>query len=119
MSSRLELARAVAQAVTALPGVDSMTPGPGVPVVTLSAHGQVPGVRGGGDRVTIAVVAGRLPLAPLVAAVEQTAVAVLAEHGDTRRVDVVIGDVTDAALRAVSTGYALVPASGGGERCLS
>ncbi|WP_144126539.1 hypothetical protein [Catellatospora sichuanensis] len=119
MSSRLELARAVAEAVTALPGVYSMTAGPGVPVVTLSAHGQVPGVRGSDERVTVAVVAARLPLAPVAAAVGQAAEAVLAERGDTRRVDVVIGDVTDTALRSASTGYALLPAPDGGERCLS
>ncbi|MEV0459201.1 hypothetical protein [Catellatospora methionotrophica] len=117
MSSRLELAQAVARAVTALPGVDSMTTGPGVPVVTLSAHGQVPGVRGSGDRVTVAVVAGRLPLSPVIAAVGRTAATVLFCHGDTRPVEIVVGDVTDAALRAAPTAYALVPAGGGGVRC--
>jgi hypothetical protein len=100
---RLELARAVADAVTALPQVRGLAAGPGVEIVTLGPQGRVLGVQGDAERVQVAIVAAELPLAPVVAAVAAAAAKVLRAQGDGRRVDVYVTDVSTSALRRLST----------------
>ena len=63
---RLEdIARAVADAVRAVPGVAGLSPGTGIEVSTQFSGGKVIGVRLTGDEVQVHIVAGRGPLPPI------------------------------------------------------
>lgn len=106
-TNRFDLARAVAVAVTALPQVEKLTAGHGVEVATVAPAGKVVGVRGDADRMMVNIVAAELPLAPVTAAVSTAVQQVLRAHGDSRRVDVYVDDVADAALRALSADRAV------------
>lgn len=95
---REDLARALAGAVTAVPGVAELSPGTSVEVSTLFANGKVVGVRLGDDTVEIHVVADRLPLPPVANEVARAARRVLAAAGVDAAVHVVIEDVVTSAL---------------------
>jgi hypothetical protein len=85
-------ADAVAAAVRGCPAVDDLCPGAWGGVVTYLAGRQVPGVRLAGDHLVISVRARwGVPAAELAAQV-RGAVAALA---GSRRIDVVVADVTD------------------------
>jgi hypothetical protein len=91
---RLEdVARSVAEAVMAVPGVAGLTPGPGVEVSTQFSGGKIVGVRLGGEQVEIHIRADRVPLPPIANEAVAAARRVLAATGDERRVLVVVDDV--------------------------
>ncbi|MBB5874219.1 hypothetical protein F4553_007653 [Allocatelliglobosispora scoriae] len=104
-ASRFEVARAVADAVAALPQVARLTAGGlhghGVEVATLIPGGRVVGVLGDADAVRVQIVAARLPLQPVIAAVTAAAAEVLRRYADDRPVEVFVADVSDEALRAL------------------
>ncbi len=95
---REDLALSVADAVLAVPGVAALHPGFGVEVSTLFSGGKVVGVRLSGETVQIYVTADRVPLQPVAEEAATAAGRVLAAAGDPRPVDIVIADVTDAAV---------------------
>jgi hypothetical protein len=95
---REDVARSVAEAVTAVPGVAGLTPGPGVEVSTQFSGGKVVGVRLGGEQVEIHIRADRMPLPPIAAEAIAAARRVLAAIGDERRVLVVVDDVVADAF---------------------
>ena len=95
---REDLARSVADAVTAVPGVAAMSPGSGVEVATLFAGGKVIGLRLGPDAVDVHIVADRVPLQPVADEAAEAARRVLAAAGDERSVRVVVEDVMMDAL---------------------
>jgi len=102
-----ELALAVRDAVTAVPGVRQVTAGSVVEVATQYPGGKVPGVRLAGDTVEVHVVVGRLPLQPVVRQARAAARAVLDGRGDHRPVTVVVVDVVDDAFTTADTNTAL------------
>ena len=95
---REDVARAVADAVTAVPGVAGLSPGSGVEVSTQFAGGKVVGVRLTGDEVEIHIVADQVPLGRVGDEAAAAARRVLTANGDTRPVIVVIDDVAAEAL---------------------
>ncbi|GEM_PF-6822518 len=90
---RADLARAVAPALQAVPGVARLMVGRGVEVATHHAGGKVAGVSLVGDRVLVCLVADRVPVHEVAARAAAAAEAVLARFGDTRVVDVVVDDL--------------------------
>jgi hypothetical protein len=100
LAERAALARAVAAAATAVPGVARLTGGGAVEAATLYPGGKVVGVVLDARAVTVHLVAGELPLAGLVARVRAAVAAVLAEVGATRDVDLVVEDLELPALPA-------------------
>jgi hypothetical protein len=92
-SVRLELAQAVAAAAAGVTGVAGLSPGPGVPIVTLGGADSVTGVRLTAERVEVHVVADRFPLPEVIAAVTEAVLAVLRGRGDQRDVFVRVEDV--------------------------
>jgi len=100
MVRREDIARAVADAVLAVPGVAGLSPGSGVEVSTQFSGGKVIGVRLTGDKVEVHIVADRIPLPPIANEAAAAARQVLAATGDDRPVVVVVDDiVTDALTR--------------------
>lgn len=95
---REDLALAVADAVTSVPGVARLSPGPGVEVATLFAGGKVIGLRLSGATVAVHIVADQGPLKPIAEEVAAAARRVLSAAGDGRPVTVVVEDVEAAAL---------------------
>jgi hypothetical protein len=95
---REDLAHAVADAVTAVPGVARLSPGSGVEVSTIYAGGKVVGLRLSGDVVAVHIVADRVPLQPVADEAAAAARRALTAAGDDRDVNVVIEDVEAAAL---------------------
>jgi hypothetical protein len=93
-----DVARAVAGATLAVPGVAALSPGPGVEVSTQFSGGKVVGVKLGGDEVSVRIAADRVPLPPVAAEVTASVRRVLLAMGDTRSVTVFIDDVTPGAL---------------------
>jgi hypothetical protein len=93
-----DVARAVAEAAMAVPGVAALTPGTGVEVSTQFSGGKVVGVRLHGDEVEIHIRADRVPLPAVGREVVAAARRVLAAAGDERRVLVVVDDVVLDAL---------------------
>jgi hypothetical protein len=93
-----DVARAVADAALAVPGVAGLSPGRGIEVSTQFAGGKVIGVRFTGDGVTVAIVADRVPLPRVAGDVTASVRLVLSAMGDGRPVTVVIDDVLPAAL---------------------
>lgn len=90
-TDRAALARAVAAAVAAVPGVARLSGGAGpVEVATLYPGGKVLGVRVAGGRIAVHVAAARLPLPPLVAEVRAAAERAAAGLGERRPVDVTV-----------------------------
>jgi hypothetical protein len=85
------LARSIADAVTAVPGVRRLTGG-AIEVATRFAGGKVLGVRLA-DTVEVHLVADLVPLPPVAEQAARAAKSVLAKTGDGRQVEVVIEDV--------------------------
>lgn len=90
---RATLAQAVAAGVLAVPGVARLSSGSGVEAATLYPGGKVVGVVADDQAVRVHVVAGRLPLAPLVQEVRAAVAIVLAGLGAARVVDLVVEDL--------------------------
>jgi hypothetical protein len=99
-----DVARAVADAALAVPGVASLSPGPGVEASTQFSGGKVVGVRLARDEVSVRIAADRVPLPPVAAEVTAAVRRVLASIGDDRPVTVFIDDVTAGALARRSSG---------------
>lgn len=101
-TDRVLVARAVADAVTALPQVAALTsnalPGHGVEVATLLPGGKIRGVHADDETVHVHIVAAEFPLPPVIAAATAAAEAALRERGDTRQVEIFVAEVTDSAL---------------------
>jgi hypothetical protein len=93
-----DVARAVADAVLAVPGVASLSPGRGIEVSTQFSGGKVIGVRLGADEVTVGIVADRVPLPDVANQVAASVRQVLSAMGDGRAVTVAIDDVAPEAL---------------------
>lgn len=102
-----ELALAVRDAVTAVPGVRQVRAGSAVEVATQYPGGKVSGVRVSGEMVEVHVVVGRLPLQPVVGQARAAARAVLDRYGDPRPVTVVVVDVADDAFAGADTNVSL------------
>jgi hypothetical protein len=90
---RATLAQAVAAGVLAVPGVARLSGGRGVEAATLYPGGKLVGVVADDQAVRVHVVAGRLPLGPLVQEVRAAVAIVLAGLGATRVVDLVVEDL--------------------------
>jgi len=90
---REDLARAVADAVTSVPGVVRLSPGTGIEVATLFAGGKVLGLRLSGDSVVVHIVTDRGPLPPIAEEAAAAARRVLLAAGDDRPVDIVVEDI--------------------------
>jgi hypothetical protein len=90
---RAILAQAVAAGVLAVPGVARLSGGRGVEAATLYPGGKVVGVVADDQAVRVHVVAGRLPLGPLVREVRAAVAIVLAGLGAARVVDLVVEDL--------------------------
>jgi hypothetical protein len=90
---REDLAHAIADAVTEVPGVAGLTPGDGVEVATLYSGGKVVGLRLSSDPVQVHIIADRTPLPPVAEAAAAAARRVLAAAGDDREVQVVVADL--------------------------
>lgn len=99
-TDRAGLARAVAAAAGATTGVSRLVAGGLIPAVTHVPGGTVPGVRLGTTAVSVHIAVDRFPLEPVITGVVQAVGAVLAGAGDERRVEVVVEDVEDSALRS-------------------
>jgi hypothetical protein len=98
MVRREDIARAVAEAVQAVPGVAGLSPGTGVEVSTQFSGGKVTGVRLTGDEVEVHIIAGRGPLPPIANEAAAAARRVLRTVGDDRPVVVVVDDIAADAL---------------------
>jgi hypothetical protein len=90
MGPRARLAAAIADAVATLPGA-ALTDRSGV--CTQYPGGTVPGVALTDESVKVQIVAGTLPLPPLIDMVGRAAAAVLAEADDSRPLHVHIADL--------------------------
>jgi hypothetical protein len=95
---REDLARAVAEAVEAVPGVAALVPGPGVEVSTQFSGGKVIGLRLTSDPVEVHIRADRVPLPSVAEAAATAARSVLSAAGDDRPVRVVVDDIVSDAL---------------------
>ena len=95
---RVAVARAVAAAVTGLPGVARLSAGSVVESATHHAGGKIVGVTVGHQAVTVCLVAASLPLPALIDRTRAAVAGALAGLGATRRVDIVIDDVEIARL---------------------
>ena len=93
-----DVARSVAEAALAVPGVAGLSPGRGIEMSTQFSGGKVVGVRLSGDEVCVRITAERVPLPALAAQVRASTRRVLEAVGDTRAVTVFIDDVTPSAL---------------------
>jgi hypothetical protein len=98
MVRREDVARSVADAVLAVPGVADLSPGPGVEVATLFSGGKVVGVRLTGEQVEIHIRADQAPLPPVAEAAAQAARRVLAASGDDRPIQIFVDDITAEAF---------------------
>ncbi|MFC0531719.1 hypothetical protein [Phytohabitans kaempferiae] len=101
--SARELAVAVRDAVSAVPGVGRVGSESTVEVGTQYPGGKVPGVRLVGDTVEVHLVVDRLPLQPVVRQARAAARVVLSAAGDPRPVTIVVTDVPDDFVLADST----------------
>ncbi len=98
MVRREDIARAVADAVRAVPGVAGLSPGSGIEVSTQFSGGKVIGVRLTGDEVEVHIVADRMPLPPIANEAAAAARLVLTAAGDDRPVVVVVDDIATESL---------------------
>lgn len=90
---RATLARAVSEAVRAVPGVAGLSPGHHVQVGTQFAGGVVAGVALFLDSVAVHLVVDCRPLVEVVEPARAAAVAALRSLGDPRTVEVVVEDI--------------------------
>ena len=97
MVRREDLAYAVADATTAVPGVARLSPGSPVEVSTQFAGGKVLGVRLLADLAEVHIVANEGPLPQVAERVVAAVAAVLAAAGEPRPVTVVVDDITSEA----------------------
>lgn len=95
---REDLAHAVADAVTAVPGVAALVPGPGVEASTQFSGGKVIGLRLSTDPVEVHIRADRVPLPAVAEAAAMAARTVLAAAGDDRPVRVIVDDIVADSL---------------------
>jgi hypothetical protein len=95
---REDLAHAAADAALAVPGVARLSRGHGVEVSTQYAGGKVLGVRLGGERAEVHIVADRVPLPPITDQVAAAVGGVLAAAGEPKPVTVVVADIEAAAV---------------------
>ena len=95
---REDVARSVADAVEAVPGVAGLHPGFAVEVATQFSGGKVVGVSLSGEAVDVYITADRFPFKDVAGEAATAAARVLAASGDHRPVNVVVADVTDAGL---------------------
>jgi len=93
-----DVARSVADAALAVPGVACLSPGQGVETSTQFSGGKIIGVRLIGDSVTVRIVADRVPLPPVATDVKAAVRAVMSATGDDRPVTVYIDDVAIESL---------------------
>jgi hypothetical protein len=93
MVRREDIAAAIADAVTSVPGVAGLTGGEGVEIATFFAGGKVVGVHLGEDEVDVHIVADRTPLTQVADEAAAAALRVLSAAGDKRRVRVYVDDV--------------------------
>ena len=98
-----DVARSVAEAALAVPGVASLSPGRDIEMSTQFPGGKVVGVRLSGAEVCVRITADRVPLPAVAAEVSASVRRVLAALGDNRRATVFIDDVTPAALTRRAT----------------
>jgi hypothetical protein len=98
MVRREDIARAVADAALAVPGVAGLSPGTGVEVSTQFSGGKVIGVRLTGDEVEVHIIADRVPLPPIANEAAAAAGRVLKAGGDDRPVVVVVDDIVPHAM---------------------
>ncbi|MGA8116466.1 MAG: hypothetical protein WCA46_22655 [Actinocatenispora sp.] len=92
-ADRGALARAIAVAAVASPGVTRLVAGPGEPVEVRYPGGVVTGVGLGSSSVAVHVAVHRYPVEPVITGVVSAVSAVLAGAGDPRRVEVVVEEV--------------------------
>jgi hypothetical protein len=90
---RVAVARAVAAAVTRVPGVARLSAGSVVESATHHAGGKIVGVTVDHQAVAVRVVAAQFPLPALADRVRAAVAAALTGLGVTRRVDIMIDDV--------------------------
>ena len=95
---REDVARSVAEAVQAVPGVAGLHPGFDVAVATQYSGGKVVGLSLSGEAVDVYITADRIPFKDVADQAAAAAARVLAASGDGRPVNVVVADVTDAGL---------------------
>lgn len=98
--SRSALAQAVAEAVSAVPGVARLSPGGVVEVATQFAGGKVVGILLTPTAVRVHVVIDRVPVPLVAAAVSQAARRALDRLADSRAVDVVVDDIVLGAMES-------------------
>ena len=117
---RAALAQAVAAGVLAVPGVARLSGGRGIEAATLYPGGKVVGVVTDDQVVRVHLVAGRLPLGPLVQEVRAAVAIVLVALGAARVVDLVVEDLELDQLApgmpgamATATGHPAVPSPAG------
>jgi hypothetical protein len=102
-SSRADLARAVADVVTAVPGVACLVSGPGVEVATQYPGGKVVGVGlTDTETVTVHLVVDAFPAQDVAERAGKAARWALRRAGDQREVFITVTDVDERALSAFS-----------------
>ncbi len=95
---REDVARAVAEAACAVPGVAGLSSVGDVEISTQFAGGKVLGVRLRSDSAEVHIIAERVPLPPIADEVVRAVAAVLTAAGEPRPVTVVVADVATEAL---------------------
>ena len=97
-AGRGALAREVAAAARATPGVAGLSAGPGILAAAMYPGGTVLGVVLTTDAVTVHLRLDRLPIAAVLAEARRQITAALTSGGDPLRVDLVVEDIDDDAL---------------------
>ena len=95
---REDVARAVADAVLAVPGVARLAVGSGVEVATHFPGGKVLGLRLAGDCAEVHIVADRVPVNAVADEAGAAARRVLDAAGDQRGVRIVVDDLLTSAI---------------------
>jgi hypothetical protein len=104
MVRREDVARAVADAATAVPGVAGLSSQGDVEISTQFAGGKVLGVRLRPDYAEVHIIADRGPLPDVAGDVVSAVAAVLEAAGEPRPVNVVVDDVVIGDRRRRSPG---------------
>ena len=101
MTGHESIARAVRDAVLAVPGVVRLTPGAPMEVSTQFPGGKVVGVRLG-DPVEVHVAVDRAPVVPVAERIRTAVREVLDRAGESRPVEVVVDDIEPVALTTIT-----------------
>jgi len=109
---REDLAHAMANAVTAVPGVAGLHPGFGVEVATYFTGGKVTGIRLAGERVEVYLVVKGRNLRAIADAARAAAQQVLTAAGDQRPADIVVADIAAESLDRRGATVAVMARSG-------